>query len=233
MKAIILSIYADNLDKRIPEYQKKVMDKLNTTYPFKQVFYGSKACDARIHATIIDTCMGDEFLARVDNPEVVMFLDIDCIPIKLNAADFLIETAYGSGVGDGIFIGHAQRSNHIQNNEHIFIAPSCCAISVADYKRMKSPSAIPTVRGDVLEEWTYTAEENNFPISIRYPIKYDAPVFRMAWESDRSPSWKLKEGLPDYGIGTEFETGFWHMFQSFHPGQTERFIKKCEEVLNG
>jgi len=25
---------------------------------------------------------------------------------------------------------------------------------------------------------------------------------------------------------------FWHMYQSFHPGQTERFLKKCEELLD-
>jgi len=26
---------------------------------------------------------------------------------------------------------------------------------------------------------------------------------------------------------------FWHMYQSFHQGQNERFTRKCEELLNG
>ena len=232
MNAVILSVYAANLDIRIPEYQKKVMEKLNKNYPFKQVFYPSKNCDAIIHAQIIDQILTDDFLFKLENPEVIMFLDIDCIPLELNAADNLIKTAYGTNGENGTFCGNIQRSNHINNNKHVFIAPSCMAISIFHYKMMGKPSAIQTSRGDVCEEWTYLAEEKNIPTYFYLPNKYDAPVFRQPWEKDKSPSWKLGDNDPEYGIGTTFNSGFWHMFQSFYPGQTERFINKCEEVLN-
>jgi len=101
----------------------------------------------------------------------------------------------------------------------------------------------PNHRGDVSEELTFRAREVNIPIEIIMPLHYDAPPIRMDWEpKDAPPYWDLADGMPKYGIGTTFgfsgEDGsasdlFWHMYQSFYPGQNERFMKKCEELLNG
>ena len=57
----------------------------------------------------------------------------------------------------------------------------------------------------------------------------------MDWETNREPFWRLADGMPNYGIGTTFgdEIGelFYHNFQIFHPGNQERFWKKCESIL--
>ncbi len=104
------------------------------------------------------------------------------------------------------------------------------------------------IRGEVnpednAEELTFRARESNIPIEILMPLRYDAPPIRMDWEpKDAPPYWDLADGMPKYGIGTTFGLTnrdgttmdlFWHMYQSFHPGQNERFTKKCEELLNG
>jgi hypothetical protein len=89
----------------------------------------------------------------------------------------------------------------------------------------------------VSEELTFRAREGNIPVEIIMPLRYDAPPIRQEWEpKDAPPYWDLADGMPKYGIGTTFGTEgnemFWHMYQSFYPGQNERFIKKCEEVLS-
>jgi hypothetical protein len=170
---------------------------------------------------------------------VIMFLDIDCVPLNDNALDYFFDKAY-----NGWVIGDAQRSNHIQNDQHIFAAPHNVTFSVETYRKLGSPSFMPNYRGDVAEELTFKAREGNIPIEIVMPLRYDAPPIRMDWEpKDAPPYWDLADGMPKYGIGTTFgftdiehlmsQELFWHMYQSFYPGQNERFIKKCEDLLNG
>ena len=164
---------------------------------------------------------------------VIMFLDIYCVPLNDNALDYFFDKAY-----NGWVIGDAQRSNHIQNDQHVFAAPHNVTFSVETYHKLGSPSFMSNYRGDVAEELTFKARESNIPIEIIMPLRYDAPPIRMEWEpKDAPPYWDLADGMPKYGIGTTFGTErnemFWHMYQSFHPGQNERFTRKCEELLNG
>jgi hypothetical protein len=166
--------------------------------------------------------------------DAIMFLDIDCLPLNDKSISYFFESAYAGKV-----IGSAQRSNHIQNNQHVFAAPHNVTFTIEMYRKLGNPSFSPNSRGDVAEELTFKAEESNIPVEILMPIRYDAPPIRMDWEpKDLPPYWDLADGMPKYGIGTTFGNDslgdmFWHMYQSFHPGQLERFIKKCEELLNG
>jgi hypothetical protein len=110
--------------------------------------------------------------------------------------------------------------------------------TIENYDKCGKPSFLPNYRGDVSEELTWKAEENGIGVYILMPTRFDAPPIRMDWEpKDAPPYWDLGKDKPKYGIGTTFgnENGdmFWHMFQSFYPGQNERFLKKCEEILNG
>jgi hypothetical protein len=68
-------------------------------------------------------------------------------------------------------------------------------------------------------------------------------VKRFDWEQDKSATWKLADGYPEYGVGTTFGFGnktewgktfwptIWHSFQSFHPGHQEAFWDKCKSLL--
>ena len=214
-----------NIDPVILENQKKVLEKFNKS----NISHYPVLTDAPPGYTM------DKLIDMLGERghDAIMFLDIDALPLNDKALDYLFEQAYAGKV-----IGSAQRSNHIQNNQHIFAAPHNITFTVATYRKIGNPSFNPNHRGDVAEEVTFKAEENNVPVEIIMPLRYDAPPIRMDWEpKDSPPYWDLADGMPKYGIGTTFGTEgnemFWHMYQSFYPGQKERFIKKCEDILNG
>ncbi len=225
MKPCIASIFMKNIDPKIVQLQQEVVKKFNKSniphYPVLSEAPPGYTMDKLVNM----------LEAREHN--VIMFLAIDCVPLNDNALDYFFDKAY-----NGWVIGDAQRSNHIQNDQHVFAAPHNVTFSVETYRKLGSPSFMPNYRGDVAEELTFKAREGNIPLEIIMPLRYDAPPIRMDWEpKDAPPYWDLADGMPKYGIGTTFGTEgnemFWHMYQSFHPGQNERFIKKCEDLLNG
>lgn len=168
---------------------------------------------------------------KIDH-DVILFLDIDCIPLSDNAIDIYMRKA-----AEGKLVGNAQRSGHIDNAQHVFAAPSATAISRKSFLSLNTPSAVPTSRGDVMEEYTYAAEISKaVPVDLYMPLRYDSPPVRMSWETNQEPFWRLSDTMPNYGIGTTFGSEqegdlFYHNFQIFHPGQQERFWKKCESIL--
>lgn len=222
VKAAVISIYMSNIFPEMKELQAKVIGKFN------------KNPDIHHYQVLTDTDHGssmDIVMKSVNGYDVVMFLDIDAIPLSEGAFDFYVNHA-----ADGHIIGNAQRSNHIDNGEHIYCGSPTVAISVETYKKIGSPSARPTKRGDVAEEWTWAAQDHGMIPLIVKPNRFDAPPIRMHWETDTRPYWPLSGNLPNYGIGTTYQNQgkdlIWHCFQSFHPGQLERFVKKCKEVLD-
>ena len=221
----IASIFMNNVQPKMVELQKQVVAKYNKS----KIFHYQVLTEAPPGFTM------DKLVDMLEKRghDAIMFLDIDALPLNENAFDYFFEQVYSGKV-----IGSAQRSNHIQNNQHVFAAPHNVTFTVELYRKLGNPSFMPNYRGDVAEELTFKAEESNIPVEILMPIRYDAPPIRMSWEpKDAPPYWDLADGMPKYGIGTTFGTEgnemFWHMYQSFYPGQKERFIKKCEDILNG
>lgn len=229
MKPCIATIFMKNIDESMVVLQRKVVAKYNkSNIPHYAVLTGSDPGSTMDHLVDKLEQMGHD---------AIMFLDVDALPLTDNALDYFFKQAYAGKV-----IGSAQRSNHIQNNQHVFAAPHNVTFTVEMYRKLGNPSFSPNYRGDVAEELTFKAEESNIPVEILMPIRYDAPPIRMSWEpKDAPPYWDLADGMPKYGIGTTFgfnggdgsaQDLFWHMYQSFHPGQNERFTRKCEELLN-
>jgi hypothetical protein len=220
----IASIFMSNVDKNTVILQKKVVEKFNKS----QIQHYQVLTEANPGYTM------DKLVEMLEKRghDAIMFLDIDCVPVNDSALDYLFQEAYKNKV-----IGDAQRSNHIENEQHVFCAPHNVTFTTEVYHKCGNPSFMPNHRGDVAEELTFRARENNIEVEILMPMRYDAPPIRMAWEKDAEPYWKLADGMPVYGIGTTFGKDdvemFWHNYQIFHPGQQERFWKKCEEILNG
>lgn len=220
----IASIFMRNIDQRTVELQRAVVQKFNKT-------------EIILYHLLTDGSHGQTMTQAIDmlkqrGHDAIMFLDIDCVPVSYGAIDYMFRNAY-----NGKLIGDAQRSNHIENGQHVFCGAHNITFTVKTYETIGKPSFEPTPRGDVAEELTWRARENNIEVETLMPIRYDAPPIRMAWEKDSEPYWRLADGMPNYGIGTTYgkdgEDMFWHCWQIFHPGQQERFWKKCEELLNG
>ena len=233
MKACIASYFMPNIDQKTVELQKKVVEKFNPLKLQHLVIKGEIP-----HGMFMDyvwSLNGQSVstlkIEKQLDFDVVLFLDIDCLPVSANAIELYLTTAL-----EGKLIGNAQRSGHIQNNNHLFAAPSALALSSASFDKIGRPSAMETSRGDVAEEYTYAAEANKIAVDFVPPVRYDRDVYRYDWEQDRRPYWTLENELPNYGLGTTYGNDndlFWHNFQIRVEGQQEQFWKKCEELLNG
>ena len=224
MKPCIASIFMNNVDRKTVELQQNVVKKFNKTdIPHYPVLTNAS------HGQTMDKLID---MLEERGHDAIMFLDIDCVPVNENALQYCFDRAY-----ENKLIGDAQRSNHIENDQHVFVGAHNITFRIDMYRKIGAPSFLPNHRGDVAEEITFRAEECNYEVELLLPISYDAPPIRMAWETNAEPFWRLADGMPNYGIGTTYGKGnegmFWHCWQIFHPGQQERFWNKCEELLNG
>lgn len=224
--ACIASIRMENINEITVGLQRQVVAARNLNkYPHY---------DLNIQGPILPVGKVMDFFwrhnAAVYKHDIVVFLDIDAIPLTDDALDLFIEHA-----AEGNLVGNAQRSNHIDNHQHMFAAPSAVAMSQQTYDKLGHPSAEPTKRGDVGEEWTYAAEAYGVPVQLLMPIKWERPVIRMPWETDQRPTWQLAEGYPDYALGTEFGSAdrpqIYHHFQIFHNNHQQLFQDRCRAEL--
>jgi len=224
MKNAIFSYCNHQINPEIPKYQKLVIDKLIKPIgvDFHPLFYNAN--DGDIYPDQVINYGLNELIynQKYDN---VLVLDIDCIPLSQQSLTHIFFRA-----GANVLIGNAQRSHYLENNEHIFIGSSCMCVNRTVFDKLGKPSMAPTVRGDIGEELTYLAEEKNVPIEIFYPQSYEASPYGVE-------SWALKGDLPHYGIGTTFESDdkrprFYHLFESRTNLHVDKFISKCESVLN-
>lgn len=231
VNAAIVSYYMDNINPKTVELQGKVVEKYNVSqYPHYRIRADLRPGAAMDYVWCLNGVKAGVYAEaqiekKIDH-DVLVFLDIDAVPLSEEALDILVNKA-----NEGYVVGNIQRSNHIQNDQHVFAAPSLVAIRRDVFEKIGAPSALENRRSDVAEEWTFAAEEAGVPVYLYMPLRYD----RKPTECD---SWALKDGMPVYGQGTTFGDSdgkdlFFHNFQIFHPGQQENFWRKCEEILNG
>src|SRR5210317_103062 len=237
----IVSIFRKKIDKHTVGLQRSVVEKFNPKkykhYQFElelphgvaiDYFWSQNgvAVDKFVEAT------GGRDVPQGSAHDAVLILDIDAIPVSERAIEKFFEAAYA-----GKLIGNAQRSNHLDNGNHLFAASSCAAISLGTFVSIGRPSAFENPpRSDVLEEYTWAAEENGVDVELLMPKRYEGPPLRMEWEPKDGPDhWALKDGMPKYGVGTTFgdDEGdlFYHQFQIFRGKHQEMFWNKCEELL--
>lgn len=230
--AAIVTFFMSNIDMETVDLQRRVVRKFNKKkYPHYSIqtmlSHGHSIDLAWILNGVPGVSRAKTEVTQHFDHDVLLFLDVDAVPLNDYAIQDTIEAA-----ANGKLIGNVQRSNHINNNEHLFVAPSVLAIGRDNFKLIECPSAIPSQRGDVCEEYTYRAETIKIPVEFYVPEKYDELP-------QDGKEWQLAGDLKPYGRGTTFvpqndsdKIGmFWHQFQSMHPGQKEKFWKKCNDLL--
>lgn len=237
MNPCIVSYYMPNIERQTVELQNSVVQKYNKS---KIPFYTVKG-ELR-HGHFIDYFwkMNGVEVDEVKNipfnennkmdHDVIIFLDIDCIPLNPDVFEYMIEQA-----AKGKIIGNVQRSGHIDNGNHLFSAPSATAISRETFIKIGRPSAIETNRSDVMEEYTWAA--NDVELEFFIPSAYARAPYRYQWEKDQRPYWTLENGLPNYGIGTTYKSDrfgdvFYHNFQIREKQYVELFWEQCQLELN-
>lgn len=223
-KRCIFTYSNHQINDTIITLQSKVIDKLNKIFNCKYEYLRYKEPDGKMFPDQVIE-YGFEKLFYEDNYETILMLDIDCVPLSTNALEYIFNQAES-----GKLVGNVQRSNHLDNNKHTYVAPSCMAITKEIYEKLGKPSFKPTNRGDIGEELTYLAEKNKIEVEKFMPKHYEA------LPSKGDKPWALGDGEPEYGIGTTFvnkdnQEMFYHLFESRVHTFNNLFFLKCANIL--
>lgn len=221
MSQCIFSYYNKVIPPEVARHQELVVAKLieGTDTQFRQLNYAEDITPD------IALDYGVQELLYNQNFDTILILDIDCIPLSRQALEYTFNQAE-----DNRLVGNIQRANHIKNNEHLYIGPSCMCFTRTFYDSINRPSFEFTHRGDVGEEITYRAQEYNKRIEYYTPHTYEQLP-------EEGKPWKLNDTLPNFGVGTTYinkfgEEMFYHMFQSIYHVHNNLFYNKCIEIIN-
>ena len=204
MNISIFSLYWDNIDDRIVWNQKKVMEK-------HDMYVQQHRIHNFDHGTWMDWVMSKEV------GDAVLFMDIDCIITNKDKALEWISKA-----GNGTLVGNIQATNHMgeQIASKTFAAPSFLTVNKVMYKTLGDPSFKAGPHGDVGQLLTDTWRWRGVPVEL-IPIS-----------SFEEALWDLPGNPQSYGVGTTFDNCNYHLFKSREQENVERFLRKCDEVLN-
>jgi len=139
-KTVFISSYCfESLDRRVPEWQKKVFDHLGVDL---NQFVGSSR-----HPEFLD------FIVNNMEFDYFIFFDIDCIPLNANIIQYIMDIIDFDSI-----IGIEQQCNSNESINHIYAGPACFGISKKLYNELNRPSFGENSRSDVGEEITYICE---------------------------------------------------------------------------
>jgi hypothetical protein len=228
MKKRAIFTYSNHqIEEKIPYLQKQIISKFNKDKLCKYEYLHYKKPDGEMTPDEVIT-YGLEKLFYEDNYDTILLLDIDCIPLSTYALEHTFERAE-----QGVLIGNVQRSNHLDNEKHIYPAPSCVCLTKEMYEKLGKPTWKPTNRGDIGEELCYVAEEKGIEIEMFMPGKYEELPY---YTNTERKAWDLRDGDPQFGIGTTFvdkdgNEMFYHLFQSRLNVFNHLFFLKCASIM--
>lgn len=220
MKPIIVTGYNSNIDPKVVYYQKMVVDKLRGSIPFFAYDYTGSDM---LHGDVCNKLIHKFFYEYQEGADCILFLDIDCIPLSEKAIHWTFEQAYS-----GQLVGNAQRSNHYDNDQHVFAAISYAAFTRETYEKAGSPTMTFSKKYDCSELLTVNCEKNNIPVNLLMPTKSDST-------NEDGSYWNLADGMPEYGIGTTFSNGdmdiSYHLFCTRFHKYNKLFFNKCHSII--
>lgn len=200
-----VTFYADNIDPRIPEMQKKVFEALGLE------IHQVKPKKWEGHGGTIDGWLRG--LDAINEREIIVLWDIDCIPMNWE----IVHKAKSYAEAGGIY-GVAQKASHIPNSI-VYAGPAFLAFTMKTWHDLGRPTFACTERSDCAGELTHAAKEKGYGIRLIYPTHVE------------KPEWELENGIM-FGKGTTFgDNDIYHAFLS-RKGNVEPFLKKCQEILN-
>lgn len=206
MKISIHSLYWNNTAV-IAEMHKEVMKHFDINVNYHNI-------DGIRHGYWCDEIM------RLDDSDVIGFMDIDCIPTNKQ----IVYNCINWSVNNDSFIGLAQSSNHIPPATHVSAACTFMFITKSCYNYLGRPSFTETYRGDVSQELSHVADEKHKTYRAIYPMCYD--------KEPSEGKWRLNN-YGYFGIGTFYHGGIYNLFQGRYQENIELFQKRCEQVIKG
>lgn len=220
MRPIIVTGYNNKIDLKVVNYQRMAVDKIRGSIPFFAYDYTGSDM---LHGDVCNKLIHKLFYEYQEGADCLLFLDIDCIPLSKKAITWTLEQAYS-----GQLVGNAQRSNHYNNNQHVFAAISYAAFTREIYEKAGSPTMTFSKKYDCSELLTVNCEKNNIPVNLLIPTHSESP-------NEEGKYWDLADGMPKYGIGTTFSNGgmdiSYHLFCSRFNKYNKLFLNKCHNII--
>ena len=198
----IVTFYWDNIDRRLIEGQRAVFTHLG--YEIQQVCRTGMS-----HGDFLD-----EVFASLAGDEVLLTVDIDCIPLNREIVEHAFAVAEAGGV-----IGGAQVSSHIDSTR-IFTAPLFLAISQKTWAGLGRPSFAPNPTCDVAQHMHDLAVGQG--VAVEYIMPWACLI----------PRWNLA-GQVLYGTGTFYRGGLFHLYESRNSPYAFAFHEVVADVLAG
>ena len=202
MNVRLYSLYWDNIDPALVAMQKKVCDAL-------QIPINQHRIHGLAHGEWIDWLM-----ARMDDIDVFLFVDIDCIPLSKNKLAANLEKAAA-----GTLIGAEGAANHIDPTRS-YAGAWYSFINRKMWNNLGRPSAKATPQADVCQIWTDTWRQNKAPVELIAPTHC------------LTPKWNLPGRPNAYGVATTYGDDCFHLFES-RAGNPQPFFDKCNAVIEG
>ena len=103
-ETIVASFYMENIPAEVVRCQAAVVRKLAPPH-----FAIAQILTSRSHGEALDAFM------ESDAHDLIVFLDIDCVPLNAMALSALADRA-----AEGKLAGCVQRANHIDNDAHLY-----------------------------------------------------------------------------------------------------------------
>jgi hypothetical protein len=220
MKPIIVTGYNNHIDQRVVMYQKMVVDKIRGNIPFFSYDYTGSDM---LHGDMCNKLIHKMFYEYREGADCILFLDIDCIPLSSQAIEWTFKKAY-----EGILVGNAQRSNHYENDQHVYAAASYLCFTRETFEKANSPTMSFSKKYDCAELLTVNCEKNNVPVTLLLPSHVERP-------NEDGEYWNLADGMPKYGIGTTFSNGSidisYHLFCSRFHDYNHFFLNRCHDII--
>lgn len=202
-KIQVFSCYMDNIPENVPIYQKKVFEKFNM------------GITQELIKTSHPEYMNEKI--RTLDFDVLIFFDIDCIPLKPGLYEYIVNQ-----IKDNNSIIGVEQVNQTRSPNFIYAAPACFGITKEVYEKLNYPSFDMTDEYDVGTEFSWVAP------------KYDVNVKLFEITSSLNKKWNLAN-KKRYGNGTIYDDWLYHQFEIRYFGYEKiysyQFIKKCKEII--
>lgn len=199
----INTLYWPNTDASIVKAHTDVMRHLGL-----EVNY---SIDQRDHGEWMDAVM------QHIEADIICFMDIDCVPTNRDVFDNAVEWVSKSKS----FLGLAQASNHIKPGSHIFAAPAFLMVHKEAWAFLQKPTFRAVPWADVAENFSLSAEMAGLRYRTLYPTHY--------YKRPEEERWYLHT-YGEYGIGTHFEGGVFHLYQGRKPQNQKLFKQVCKSI---
>jgi hypothetical protein len=194
------------------QYQRKVFDKFGIPIHQLSLHMGPSEDILRQYGPYKQWILETNF-------DYYIFFDIDCIPLKLDFYNKVLDQIKDNNTITGVI----QTANHLSNPLNTYIGQAFMAFSRDVFYKIGCPNSI----GD------YTHEE--FQRYTDLSIDHGVRVLYWMPTGVKIPMWDLvKDGhkIGQFGIGTTYENLIYHNFCSRNGDYKELFFQKCLEVIN-